>query len=114
MAKKVKIKRVFIRPKEDYRTEIKEEIRELEQKKAEIPKGIKGTLQKLAINKAINDRRRYLGTKREIALTKEKVALGKEKVELEKVKAELQQKKKKSQINFSDIFPSDNRKQVKF
>jgi len=96
--------------------ELKKEITQLEEQKKIAPKGIKGFLQRGAINKAIYQRKSILkGELREESL-KRKISGTRQQIELQKAKNELQELRKKQQVDFSGIsgfgYPAQ-KKQVK-
>ena len=95
--------------------ELKAEITELESKKANVPKGFKGFIQKGAINKAISDRRKILRTERGSELTKQRTGQLKSQIEFQKAKSELGELRKKSQVDFGGVgFSSGPKKEIRF
>lgn len=89
---------------EDEAKKVKGEISELEERKAQTGTGVRGFLRKAAINKQIYERRQFLSAKDRLRSTKQQVELGKALVEKEKVKAELKETRKKSMVNFDDLY----------
>lgn len=96
---------------------IKDEIKVLQEKKALIPKGFKGFLQKAQINKAINTKSQYIRAKESSRNLKEAtIKLGNQ-IEYEKKKNELAELRKKNQVNFNSFGfeqPKTQRKELKF
>lgn len=90
-------------PKDNLKAELKSEITTLEERRKTTPKGVRGFIQKLAINKQINERRRYLQTDRKTALVKKQVEFAKSRVELEHEKAKLKELNEKRQVNFEGL-----------
>ena len=101
----VKIRKVLkaAEPKENLKESFKKEIAELEAKKANQPKGIRGFLGKLSINKQISDRRNYLGMERKIQVARKQVEFMKAKTELENERAKLKEMNEKRQVNFDGL-----------
>ena len=94
--------------------ELKAEITELESKKANVPKGFKGFIQKGAINKAISDRRKILKAERGSELTKQRTGQLKSQIEFQRSKNELQELRKKSQVDFGGFGFNQPKKELRF
>jgi len=96
---------------------LKKEIIDLEKKRSEVPKGFKGVVQKAAINKEINERRKFMRGERNLVRMDRKNIQMKKQVAYEKTKEELLSLRKKNAVNFEDLggtnFGSGN-KQVKY
>jgi len=91
-------------PPFDESKKVKEEINELESKKAQAGTGVRGFLKRAAINRQIYDKRAFISAKDKLRATKQQTELGKALLEKEKVKAEFAQVRKKSQVNFDDLY----------
>lgn len=104
-------------PEEDLTPKLKEEIKQLQEKKALQPKGFHGFLAKARINKAIYDKSKYIRAKEgSINLREATTNLG-HRIEFEKKKNELAELRKKNEVNFNSIFgstPQVQRKELKF
>jgi len=94
--------------------ELKKEITDLESKKATIPKGFKGFIQKGAINKAISERRKILKAERGSELVKQRTGQLKSQIEFQKSKNELQELRQKNQVNFGGFGLNQPKKELKF
>lgn len=91
-------------------SQTKQEITELQKQKAQTPKGIKGILQRAAINKQIYERSRTLGTISRTETTKRQTDLAKAQVELQAQKAKLQEGRKS--VDFTGILPEQKKKTI--
>lgn len=99
---KTKIRTIIQR--ESYDDEkLEREIRDLESKKANLPKGFKGFVQKASINAAINDRKRLINNRR--AITKVKVQ-----TELEEARGRLNALRKKNAITLDSLYGNTDKK----
>lgn len=97
----VKVKK--LEPRENLKETVKSEIKTLEEQREKQPKGIRGFLGKLSINKKISDRRKYLNMDRNIQVTKKQVEFAKAKAELENERAKLKEMNEKRQVNFDGL-----------
>ena len=110
MAKKQKVKIVYKNkpiPKvkdENYESKVKQEIEELEGKRANVGKGFGGFLRGLSLNKAISDKKKIFNQRDKIKVIQGQTELGKAMLEREKVKTELKELKQKSQVNFDSLY----------
>ncbi|MFX1312070.1 MAG: hypothetical protein ACFFHD_05615 [Promethearchaeota archaeon] len=104
------------KPESSLKEEIKKEIQTLEEKKVNVPKGLRGILQKAAINKAIYERKKFLNVERKTQMTKAQVKAIKSNLELEQEKEKLKAIRNRNKVNFSDISesPKDEKRSVKF
>jgi len=93
--------------------ELKKEIKELQEKKSNVPKGFKGFIQKGAINKAISERGKILRAERGSNLTKQKTKQVRSQIEFQGAKNELQELREKSKVNFGGFGGSGPRKEIK-
>jgi len=93
--------------------ELKKEIKELQEKKSNVPKGFKGFIQKGAINKAINERGKILRAERGSNLTKQKTKQVRSQIEFQKSRNELKELQEKNKVNFGDFGSSGPRKEIK-
>lgn len=101
--KKTKSKSLPKIPKVDESKKIKEEINELETKReATKGTGFRGFAQRLAYNKAINDKKKFLKRGRKLENISQQTELVKKQVELEKQRNELRNLRKK-QVDFNPI-----------
>jgi hypothetical protein len=102
---------------EDLTPKLKEEIKALQEQKAQQQKGFKGFLTKARINKAIYDKNQYIRAKEGSRNLKEATTNLSAKIEFEKKKNELAEIRKKNEVNFGSIFgstPQTQRKALKF
>ena len=70
--------------------ELKKEIKELQEKKSNVPKGFKGFIQKGAINKAISERGKILRAERGSETMKQRTKQVRSQIEFQSAKNELQ------------------------
>jgi hypothetical protein len=114
---KAKTKIIYREHKEDDLTpKIREEIKALQEKKALVPKGFRGTLQKMNINKAIYDKGQYIKAKEGSRnLQQATVKLGHQ-IEFERKRNELAELRKRNEVNFNSfgLAPKTARKELKF
>lgn len=108
--KKNKTKIIYRTPKnlkvtdKEQLKEVKEEIADLENQRNAVGTGWKGFLRKAAINKQINEKRGFLTARDRLRMVEQQNKLGRALVEKEKIKADLQTYKKKTQVNFGDLY----------
>ena len=106
-SEKVKVVyRPTVAPRSDEIKEARTDIEKLEAKRATIGKGWKGFLAKAALNKQISEKRGVISARDQLRTTKAQTELGKALLEKEKVKLEFQALKKKSSVNFDDLYKS--------
>lgn len=91
-------------------SETKQEISQLQAQKQKVKGGVRGFLQKAAINKRINEKARTLSTIRQTETTRRQTELTKAQAELQKSRAELQETRKK--VDFTGILPETKKKQI--
>ncbi len=103
------IKEIDLTPK------VRKEIEDLQAKKALIPKGFKGFLQKASINKAINDKRRFLKSKEGERNLGAATQTLKKRIDFEKARGELHDLRKKNYVDFEGLGGiQTEKKQLKF
>lgn len=95
---------------------LKNEIKDLEAKKAQAPKGFKGFLYKAQINKAISDKRNYIRSREGSRNLKVATQNLSDRIEYERKKNELQELRKKNEVRFDGFGFSGSapRKELKF
>jgi len=118
--KKPKVKIIYRTKKpvepsfEKKKEELKKEIENLQSKKAKVPKGFKGFIQKGAINKAISERSKILRAERGSEMIKQRTRQVKSQIEFQKSKNELQELRQKNKVNFGDFgLGSGQKKQLR-
>jgi hypothetical protein len=107
----------YIKPVEtDFSPKIKDEIKELQEKKAKIGGGFRGTLQKATINRAIYDKQKYLKSRESERNLGAATQSLKKRIEFEKARGELRDIQKRNQVDFSGLggFQSSPKKDLKF
>lgn len=92
---------------------IKKEISELEAKKMQTGKSVRGVLKRMAIQKQIYDKAKYFKTKDRLATTRKATEMVKSQVELEEAKARLKEARGKSQVSFEGFGYPQQRKEIK-
>ena len=115
--KKVKYHKKVVTPlikKVDESIGIKKEIAELEAKKGQAGKGVRGFLRRMALNKQISDKRGYITAKDRLRTTRQQTELVRTQVDLENARASLKEARKKSQVDFGGLgMGYGNSKQIK-
>jgi hypothetical protein len=101
---------------EDLTPKLKEEIKELQEKKALQPKGFHGFLSKARINKAIYDKSKYIRAKEGSRNLREATVNLGHRIEFEKKRNELVELRKRNEVNFNSfgLAPRTQRKELKF
>jgi len=82
---------------------VREEIGELEKRRATIGKGFKGFIQKAAISREIYGKKQFLGSKEKLKGFRAATESVKARTELEKARSELEGYRKKTQVNFEGL-----------
>ncbi|MDD2658020.1 MAG: hypothetical protein PHD04_05270 [Candidatus Pacebacteria bacterium] len=101
--KKAKVKVIYRTPRlprEDNEKKIKEEIKELAEKKAQLGSGWRNKLRGFALNKQINEKSQFLRNKQALLNIESNTAALKKRIELEKARNELNDLRKKREVNF--------------
>lgn len=100
----------------DLTPKIEKEIIKLKKQKAEIPKGLKGTIQRLQINKAIYDKGNYIRQRDNRENMKVANQNMNEIIEYEKKKMELKELRRKNAVSFEGLTGSapQQRKELRF
>ena len=92
------------KPREaDYSGQVKKEIAELEQKKAQQGGGFRGFLRKAAINKQIHNKQQFLGAKEQLRNAEVATKATNATTALHEARARLAEARKKSSVNFDTI-----------
>ena len=94
--------------------ELKKEIKELQEKKSNVPKGFKGFIQRGAINKAISEKSKILRSERGSEAMKQRTKQVRSQIEFQRSKNELQELQGKNKVNFGGFGSSGPKKQLKF
>lgn len=114
---KTVVKRIYIKPSEDdykkQREEVKGEITELEKRREAAPSGIKGFFQRASINQAINQRKKFIVSGRQLTAIKQQTAILNAQIGAEKAKNELRDLKKKREVDFDSLNSFGGKKQIK-
>lgn len=105
-------KRIEVVPKEYEANKLKKEIAELEEKRKQTPKGFKGTLQRMTLNKRISEKSTFLRSQDRLRNIKQTTELTKSQVNLEQARADLKKAREKSKVNFEG-FGSATSNQIK-
>jgi hypothetical protein len=87
----------------NYNARLKEEIKNLEEKKKQQPSGFKGTFIKFGINKSIYDKKAILKAEQRSVQATRLTDQYKKQIELEKAKGQLLDLRKKNQVSFDGL-----------
>ena len=100
----------------DFSSKVKDEIKDLQERKAKIGGGFRGTLQKAQINKAIYDKQKYLKSRQQERNLGAATQSIRKRIEFERARGELRDIQKKSQVDFSGLggFQSPPKKDLRF
>lgn len=95
---------------------VKAEISELEAKRSRVVGGWRGILQKASINKAINDKRKFLNAKEGLRAIRAETERVEARLKLEEARGKLSDLHKKRQVNFEGFggFGSSPKKEIRF
>lgn len=83
---------------------VKLDIQSLEKKRSATPSGFKGFVQRLAINRQINDKAAVIRARDRLQRVSRENKVGKELIEREKIKAELGDYRKKTAVSFESLY----------
>lgn len=100
------IKKIYEKPAEDLKKvseEVKGEISELEKRKQNVGKGVKGFLRKAAINREIYEKKKYLTASERTKIMSRQTEMTKKAIELEEARQKLGELNKKQQVSFDSL-----------